>query len=123
MGEGGLTDVDAISSSSLQPMMDMSLYIREATKGNKTAENGSAAKWMPSKMRLMQKMMNSNCTRTEESAKITQKLQYQMDETNEANSFINSNNTIRVCADCNTTTTPLWRSGPRGPKVLNFSSF
>ncbi|KAK7831211.1 putative gata transcription factor 22 [Quercus suber] len=27
------------------------------------------------------------------------------------------NNTIRVCADCNTTTTPLWRSGPRGPKA------
>ncbi|KAK8483888.1 hypothetical protein V6N13_144805 [Hibiscus sabdariffa] len=27
-------------------------------------------------------------------------------------------NTIRVCADCNTTKTPLWRSGPRGPKSL-----
>ena len=24
---------------------------------------------------------------------------------------------IRVCSDCNTTKTPLWRSGPRGPKV------
>ncbi|WVZ19272.1 hypothetical protein V8G54_006594 [Vigna mungo] len=23
---------------------------------------------------------------------------------------------IRVCADCNTTSTPLWRSGPNGPK-------
>lgn len=27
---------------------------------------------------------------------------------------------IRTCSDCNTTKTPLWRSGPRGPKV-NFS--
>ncbi|RDX73250.1 putative GATA transcription factor 22, partial [Mucuna pruriens] len=27
-------------------------------------------------------------------------------------------NIIRVCADCNTTTTPLWRSGPNGPKSL-----
>ncbi|XP_065850633.1 GATA transcription factor 21-like [Euphorbia lathyris] len=25
---------------------------------------------------------------------------------------------IRVCSDCNTTTTPLWRSGPKGPKSL-----
>ena len=25
---------------------------------------------------------------------------------------------VRVCADCNTTKTPLWRSGPRGPKVI-----
>ena len=24
---------------------------------------------------------------------------------------------IRVCSDCNTTKTPLWRSGPCGPKV------
>lgn len=25
---------------------------------------------------------------------------------------------IRVCSDCNTTKTPLWRSGPKGPKVI-----
>lgn len=25
---------------------------------------------------------------------------------------------IRVCSDCNTTKTPLWRSGPKGPKSL-----
>jgi hypothetical protein len=24
---------------------------------------------------------------------------------------------VRVCSDCNTTKTPLWRSGPCGPKV------
>ncbi|KAL9661779.1 hypothetical protein QQ045_026607 [Rhodiola kirilowii] len=29
-----------------------------------------------------------------------------------------NNNGIRVCSDCNTTKTPLWRSGPRGPKSL-----
>ncbi|KAJ0251401.1 putative GATA transcription factor 22 [Hirschfeldia incana] len=30
-----------------------------------------------------------------------------------------SNNcVIRICSDCNTTKTPLWRSGPRGPKSL-----
>ncbi|WOG85594.1 hypothetical protein DCAR_0104785 [Daucus carota subsp. sativus] len=25
---------------------------------------------------------------------------------------------VRVCSDCNTTRTPLWRGGPRGPKSL-----
>ncbi|CAN8325976.1 unnamed protein product [Cochlearia groenlandica] len=25
---------------------------------------------------------------------------------------------VRICSDCNTTKTPLWRSGPRGPKSL-----
>ena len=26
----------------------------------------------------------------------------------------------RRCANCDTTSTPLWRNGPRGPKVINF---
>ncbi|URD89790.1 hypothetical protein MUK42_28051 [Musa troglodytarum] len=30
----------------------------------------------------------------------------------------NGNGIIRICSDCNTTKTPLWRSGPRGPKSL-----
>ncbi|CAL5359254.1 unnamed protein product [Camellia sinensis] len=29
-----------------------------------------------------------------------------------------NNNVIRTCSDCNTTKTPLWRSGPQGPKSL-----
>lgn len=29
-----------------------------------------------------------------------------------------SSDVIRVCSDCHTTTTPLWRSGPQGPKVF-----
>lgn len=35
------------------------------------------------------------------------------------NNSSSSSTTIRVCVDCNTTKTPLWRSGPRGPKVIN----
>ncbi|CAD5329092.1 unnamed protein product [Arabidopsis thaliana] len=30
----------------------------------------------------------------------------------------NNDCVIRICSDCNTTKTPLWRSGPRGPKSL-----
>ncbi|CAN6457157.1 unnamed protein product [Victoria cruziana] len=33
-------------------------------------------------------------------------------------SSCNYNNTVRTCVDCNTTKTPLWRSGPLGPKSL-----
>ncbi|KAF2613790.1 hypothetical protein F2Q70_00007902 [Brassica cretica] len=34
------------------------------------------------------------------------------------NGYGNNNGLIRVCSNCNTTKTPLWRSGPRGPKTL-----
>nr|VDC87706.1 unnamed protein product [Brassica oleracea] len=34
------------------------------------------------------------------------------------NGYGNNNGLIRVCSNCNTTKTPLWRSGPRGPKSL-----
>lgn len=33
-------------------------------------------------------------------------------------SSFNCNTPIRVCSDCHTTKTPLWRSGPKGPKSL-----
>ncbi|XP_015080599.1 putative GATA transcription factor 22 [Solanum pennellii] len=32
--------------------------------------------------------------------------------------YCSNNIPIRVCTDCNTTKTPLWRSGPKGPKSL-----
>lgn len=36
-----------------------------------------------------------------------------------SNSNINTNDTLlaRRCANCDTTSTPLWRNGPQGPKV------
>ncbi|KAJ4907762.1 GATA transcription factor 21 [Raphanus sativus] len=34
------------------------------------------------------------------------------------NGYNNNNGVIRVCSDCSTTKTPLWRGGPRGPKSL-----
>ncbi|KAG0465412.1 hypothetical protein HPP92_019576 [Vanilla planifolia] len=56
-------------------------------------------KWMPSKMRIMRKMMGSNQPRSRRSIHRTQDAVL-----------------VRVCSDCNTTKTPLWRSGPLGPK-------
>lgn len=78
-------------------------------------------KWMSSKMRIMKKMMVSD-SQTGDNKPIKLEDQQQQGTDNSSN---NSNNnyssynspTIRVCSDCNTTKTPLWRSGPRGPKV------
>ncbi|XP_022926635.1 GATA transcription factor 21-like [Cucurbita moschata] len=41
------------------------------------------------------------------------------DQTNKRNTLNDGGGAIiRTCSDCNTTKTPLWRSGPRGPKSL-----
>lgn len=44
----------------------------------------------------------------------------QIIETDYSSNSSSNNNIIpiRVCSDCNTTKTPLWRSGPKGPKSL-----
>lgn len=39
------------------------------------------------------------------------------DDSNYNSSSNNNSVTARVCADCHTTKTPLWRTGPTGPKV------
>lgn len=62
-------------------------------------------KWMSSKMRLMKKMMNSNQSTSTSKPRRN-------------NSVPESGDVIRVCSDCRTTKTPLWRSGPQGPKVV-----
>ena len=125
----GSSDRQASSPSSLQS------DIHGATNGHNLSfsrkedgdyeyasdNNGSSVKWMSSKMRLMKKMMNSNCsTGSADHIKPVNKFQYLMHDGDETNSFSKTNNSIRVCSDCNTTTTPLWRSGPRGPKVSLF---
>ncbi|KAK3224541.1 hypothetical protein Dsin_011566 [Dipteronia sinensis] len=114
------SDVQVFSSSSSHQANISNRSKREVIGDGSTSENGSSPKWMSSKIRLMQKMMNTNCTsRTTESEKNMKKLEYQFQESNEIiNSLSNNKSTVRVCSDCNTTTTPLWRSGPRGPKVV-----
>lgn len=62
-------------------------------------------KWMSSTARLTRKMMRLPSTSSDLATKKA------------------LNNITRVCADCNTTSTPLWRSGPNGPKVISLSFF
>ncbi|XP_023524318.1 GATA transcription factor 21-like [Cucurbita pepo subsp. pepo] len=84
----------------------------------KKGDNGSAAKyWMSSKMRLMQKMMKVGGGNSDQAAAAAVAAAGRRSNNNEGRSCCSSNG-VRVCSDCNTTTTPLWRSGPQGPKSL-----
>ncbi|CAL5199250.1 unnamed protein product [Lathyrus oleraceus] len=90
-------------------------------------EDGASMKWMSSKMRIMKKMMVSD-PQTGDIKPIRFEDHQQQVTDNSSNNNSNNNYsthlsynnspTIRVCSDCNTTKTPLWRSGPRGPKSL-----
>ncbi|KAG4934240.1 hypothetical protein JHK87_048242 [Glycine soja] len=81
-------------------------------------DHGSGNKWMSSKMRLMKKMMRPSMSPTTDKA-INSGLESSSSRYSQR-SLCNNNasSTTRVCSDCNTSTTPLWRSGPKGPKSL-----
>ncbi|GLT97274.1 hypothetical protein SLE2022_148470 [Rubroshorea leprosula] len=90
-----------LPSSSVQSAVDHKLSSFRSTHHEISSSNNwnrSAGKWMSSKTRLMHRMINSNSPGTDKNNDI--------------------NTTIRVCSACNTTSTPLWRTGPRGPKSL-----
>ncbi|KAG5006198.1 hypothetical protein JHK85_024740 [Glycine max] len=91
----------------------------------------NSTKWMPLKMRMMRRMMVSDQTGFDTEGMISNSKQIKneeknppltplgTDDSNNYNSSANhSNITVRVCSDCHTTKTPLWRSGPKGPKTL-----
>lgn len=82
--------------------------LKHGDDGDCGERNREEAKWMSSKMRLMRKMMNSYPS--DQQAAVGGEI---------SSSFICSNTVtpVRVCSDCSTTKTPLWRSGPQGPKV------
>ncbi|XP_050220564.1 GATA transcription factor 21 [Mercurialis annua] len=113
-----------------QPAVDQNTHGENLTavckKDDDDQREKICVKWMSSKMRLMRKMMrsddqtagNNNNNRAEismhksEDAKGRLYLSALQEDNN------NTSNSIRVCTDCNTTKTPLWRSGPGGPKSL-----
>lgn len=90
-------------------------------------ENPANSKWMSSKMRLIQKMKNSVGSSSSATVNHLHEDQKQLQGSSSlesdhlssnTSSMYNGNPAVRVCADCNTTKTPLWRSGPKGPKSL-----
>ncbi|KAI3447125.1 hypothetical protein Pfo_003790 [Paulownia fortunei] len=107
--------------------LKLTLWKKEDHGLESIPQKSNPVKWMSSKMRLMQKMKNPDPDRV--ALKITstattkledQKLQPSsfLETDLSSNSSSYNNSPIRVCADCNTTKTPLWRSGPKGPKSL-----
>ncbi|PKU82380.1 putative GATA transcription factor 22 [Dendrobium catenatum] len=86
-------------------------------------QHESSVKWMSSKMRIMRKLMCSDQNNTVRKVeRRRQKIQDdQKKKGNKDQSSCGSSNNggiSRVCSDCSTTKTPLWRSGPLGPKSL-----
>ncbi|KAJ0977485.1 hypothetical protein J5N97_012959 [Dioscorea zingiberensis] len=69
-------------------------------------------KWMSSKMRFMRKMMINPHNIIPNRRRRSKTVEFGDQQTNQDSTV------IRVCSDCHTTKTPLWRSGPQGPKSL-----
>lgn len=94
-------------------------------------QNGSID-WMPTKKRLILKMMKSDSNRPgrdktptnappimfEDQKNLRANSSSSLESTENGSNNFSSSNPIRVCSDCNTTKTPLWRTGPQGPKSL-----
>lgn len=109
------------------------------TKG-KTGTN--SLKWISSKVRLMKKKKAIITTTDSNKQHVSNDQSSNQSNlegdhhdylknisTNQYNIIVNQNGyngsndcVIRICSDCNTTKTPLWRSGPRGPKVITHTS-
>ncbi|XP_061951027.1 putative GATA transcription factor 22 [Populus nigra] len=120
---GRLSDHKLFPSSSFQPVVNddddsnFRKLFSSKTEDGIEGSGDSSVNWMPSRMKTMQEMTNSNRSETDhQPMKFMLKFHNQQCQNNDINSSSNSN--IRVCSDCNTTSTPLWRSGPRGPKSL-----
>ncbi|XP_010545872.1 PREDICTED: GATA transcription factor 21 [Tarenaya hassleriana] len=100
--------------------------VQNQTKSNQSASSPTTTtvKWMSSKMRLMKKMIAHKRPMDRNLHDVDHKKKTSPDHsTVYDNGHGHNNGVIRVCSDCNTTKTPLWRSGPRGPKVNPHSNY
>ncbi|KAK1354890.1 GATA transcription factor 21 [Heracleum sosnowskyi] len=120
---GGSYDIENESSDN---GLKFSIWGKEETNENQETIDYEI-KWMSPKMRWMHKMKKDQQDSPKPIKTNTlidtgdQKHQPSSMETeNTSNTSSNSmiSNPIRTCSDCNTTKTPLWRSGPQGPKSL-----
>ncbi|KAH6828576.1 hypothetical protein C2S53_017360 [Perilla frutescens var. hirtella] len=77
-------------------------------------------KWMASSK--MQKDPTTQSISAAKNIEVVKKVKpsssVETDDLSSNSSSYNCNTPIRVCSDCHTTKTPLWRSGPKGPKSL-----
>ncbi|WOL09122.1 GATA transcription factor 22 [Canna indica] len=121
-------EVFFIAGSSDRAMPDNSIklslcnpYVR-AEEEEAAAVDRDGKYWMPSKMRLMRKMMSSThivVREPRENIAVGGDRGFDISNRSSSSNSNSPNGVVRVCSDCNTTKTPLWRSGPRGPKANN----
>lgn len=108
----------SVGGSSNQPMLDQTSDNSSNQQIGKEHAQRSG-KWMSSKMRLMRKMLGGDQILIKKQRR-KQSFQGQAQANQESNKACNNklaSEIIRVCSNCKTTKTPLWRSGPQGPKV------
>lgn len=116
-----LPDDDADSGSHVKLSL-CDHYIKEEEEDD-DADVRSNAKWMPSKIRFVRKTMNMDRaagSRTRRHAREAQDRSSRVSNyygMGNINMSPSGDDVVRVCSDCHTTKTPLWRSGPCGPKV------
>ncbi|OIS99899.1 PREDICTED: putative GATA transcription factor 22 [Nicotiana attenuata] len=121
--EGGSYDVE--KKNKVGSGLKLTLWKRE-DKYHENQNEKNPVKWMSSKIKAsgqtsMKNTTNNTYIKLKLEDQKKQQPSYPLESTDySSNSSNNSNNNIpiRVCADCNTTKTPLWRSGPKGPKTL-----
>lgn len=118
---GGSFDIENESSDN---GLKFSIWKTEETNENQESRDYEI-KWMSPKMRWMHKMKMDHVDSPKPNTLINPEDQKHqpsspMETENTSNTSSNSmiSNPIRTCSDCNTTKTPLWRSGPQGPKSL-----
>ncbi|KAL8093941.1 uncharacterized protein LOC141689131 [Apium graveolens] len=117
----------AVENESCDNGLKFSIWKKEETNENQETSDYEI-KWMSPKMRWMHRMKKDHVdyptpitTKTLINPEIEKhQPSLPMDTENTSNTSSNSmiSNPIRTCSDCNTTKTPLWRSGPQGPKSL-----
>ncbi|KAL8137246.1 hypothetical protein V2J09_003247 [Rumex salicifolius] len=90
----------------------------QSSGGGDEINGGSTVKWMP--LRIMKNLMRGDEDQKHQAEDETCHLMRKtlMGDSSNISGGGGNNTAIRVCSDCNTTKTPLWRSGPRGPKSL-----
>ncbi|KAJ6794730.1 putative GATA transcription factor 22 isoform X1 [Iris pallida] len=93
----------------------LSILNANRTREERAHEELVPVKWMSSKIRLMRKMMGEDrISLTKQTSQVPQDHQA---HSNGSNPPTPTAGIVRACSNCNTTKTPLWRSGPQGPKV------
>lgn len=104
-------------------MIQRSAYDPYDIENNKHTEGLHSGSWTvssspPVKMKIMRRKATSEYPEGGAARKPRRRPQAHQDaESGQLLQRQQAMGVIRVCSDCNTTKTPLWRSGPCGPKV------